>query len=279
MSFDTDTLHIQLSTPIQPSLSPSISPKAQSLLDKALDGETEAIKARVLQLVLDTGINPEEEFFLLCIAFNHLKVMLYEAPQQLTAWSDTLQQTLDAWAASYAQTLELIAQKAEATAALTETASQLATPLTSHTQTCNALMRQLQVSHQAWGESWEQQGSVNADIQQALQALTEKLDQHMGEQARQLAVLSAAVQKMNSPNPLTALGLSPDKGWKQIIFYMTSLSLTIGAVAMSLLAFTYFQDRPAIRQTTQKVDYLLQKQNRRDCLEGVKAADSLECRD
>lgn len=261
---------------LQSQLSTQLSPKAHSLLETALAGETDAVKSRVLQLVLDAGINPEEEFFLISIGLNHLKVMLNDAPQHLSEWSNTIQQTLDVWAASHAQTLELIAQKAAATAALTDTASQLATLLTNHTETCNALMRQLQVSHQSWGESWEQQGAVNDDIQQALSALTQKLDGHIEQQTAQLSILSATVKAISRPNPLVALGLNPG-GWKQVVFYMTGISLTVGAVAMSLLAFTYFQDRPAIQHTVQKVDYLLQKQEQRDCLKGVDVIKNVEC--
>lgn len=58
---------------------------------------------------------------------------------------------------------------------------------------------------------------------------------------------------------------------------MTAFSLIIGSMAMMALAVFYVQDRPEQKKTGERVEYLLQKQNRRDCLEGVKDADSAEC--
>ncbi|NEQ47546.1 MAG: hypothetical protein F6K00_29985 [Leptolyngbya sp. SIOISBB] len=251
----------------------TLSPKARSLLDQALAGESDRVKSRVLKLVLEAGINPEEEFFLISLGLNHVKVLLEEAPQQFQGWSATLLQQLNAWSDSYRQSLHLIAEKAEATGALIETAGQLATLLTTHTQTCNALVRQLQSAHQAWGNSWEQQSEVNTAVMEALKALPETLNQ----QSVQLKALSAEVRAMRQPDPMKALGLSGGSGPQRILLYGLVCCTVVNATGLITLLGLYSSDRAVMRLTAIKVEHLLQKQNRRDCMEGIKPADSPEC--
>ena len=256
----------------------NLSPRAQSLLEQALQGESDTVKARVLQLVLESGINPEEEFFLISLGLNHLKVLLLQTPEQLQSWSEGLQETLDAWSGSYGQLLGVIAQKAEATNALTETAGQLSTMLTSHTHSSNALIKQLQMSYQQQGETWDQQAAFNNGLEASLQTMTVASAEQTTQLADQLKALGTEVRQANRPNPLAALGLTPDRGWKQAVFYGTAMTLTTGAIAVTMMATFYLRDRALQRSTARKVEYLLQKQNRRDCLDGIKAVDSVECR-
>ena len=251
----------------------SLSPKARSLLDQALTGESDRVKSRVLKLVLEAGISPEEEFFLISLGLNHVKVLLEEAPQQFQGWSATLLQQLNAWSDNYRQTLRLIAEKAEATGALMETAAQLATLLTTHTQTCNALVRQLQTAYQAWGNSWEQQSGVNTAVMEGLNALPDTLKQ----QSAQLKALSAEVKAARQPDPLKALGLTSGNGWPRTILYGLVFSTMISAAGLVILLGIYSHDRVMLRSVASKVEYLLQKQNQRDCLEGIKSPDSPEC--
>ncbi|MEO0373015.1 MAG: DUF6753 family protein [Cyanobacteria bacterium P01_A01_bin.17] len=251
----------------------SLSPRAQRLLDKALDGQSQAVKARVLQMVLDLEISPDEEFFAICIALNHLQVLLVDAPQQLEAWAANLQQQLNNWTLSHMQTLHLIAQKAEATAALTDTASQLATMLTSHTQTCNALIRQLQVSHQTWGNSWEQQETVNDGISKTLAQISEQLN----EQKKQLRVLSVEVQANKQSKLLASLGIRSGGVWNQALVFISAGAIVIGSIALSALTFLYVQDRALIHRTAEKLEYLFQQQNQQDCLTGTARTDDFEC--
>ena len=51
-------------------------------LDKALEGQSPEIKARVLELVLKMGIEPEDEFFVIFVGMDQLQVLLLEAPEQ-----------------------------------------------------------------------------------------------------------------------------------------------------------------------------------------------------
>lgn len=255
----------------------NLSARSQTLLEQALHGESDTTKARVLQLVLDAGINPEEEFFLISLGLNQLKVLLLDAPRQLNNWSSTLQEELDSWASSYTQLLQVIAQKADATSALTETAGQLAEMLTSHTKTTNALIRQLQVSHQAWGNSWGQQSAVNDELTKHLTSLSDQLSQQNSMLAKQLEKLTIEVKTSKRSDPLTAMGLSPDNGWKRAVFYGTAFCLTVGAMAACLMAAVYLRDRSIHQNMAVKVEYLLEKQNRRDCMDGIKLHESPEC--
>ena len=250
-----------------------LSPRAQTLLDKALAGEPPELKARVLQLVLESGISPEEEFFLISLGLNHLKVLLHEAPAQLRNWSATFEQKLTTWSQSHNQTLQLITQKAEATAALTETAGQLATLLTGHTQTCNALVKQLQAAHHAWGDSWELQADVNKQLLTAVQ----ELEQHLTQQTEHLQRLAAEVNASRQPDPLIALGIRSRQSLLHGLVALAAYFVIIGSTAMMFLAVFYVKDRPLQQMTAERVKYLLMKQNQQDCLNGIKSADSPEC--
>ncbi|MDB9526948.1 hypothetical protein PN498_13190 [Oscillatoria sp. CS-180] len=240
----------------QPNSPGPLSQKAQSLLDQALAGESDRVKSRVLQLVLDAGIDPEEEFFLISVGLNHVKVLLEDAPQQLNSWSELLVKELNLWSDSYSETLQLIAEKAQATNALLETAGQLATFLTSHTQTCNALVRQLQSAHNVWGNSWEEQTEVNTALMDALTALPETLRQ----QTVQLKALTAEVQSARKPDPLQALGLRSNSNQHVLLYGLVG---SIGILAAGLIAFLglYIHDRDLVRSTKTKVEYLFQEQN------------------
>ncbi len=255
-----------------------LSPRAQSLLEQALQGESDVVKARVLRLVIESGINPEEEFFIISLGLNHLKVLLLQAPEQLLSWYSDLENMLDTWAGSYAQMLHAIAQKAEATNALTETAGQLSTMLTSHTQSCNALIKQLQLSYRQTEDVQEQQATFNKSVKADLERIEKSLTQQTATFNNQLKELTVKVQKANKPDPIAALGLTPDRGWKSAIYYSTAFMVILAAISITFLATFYIRDRSLYYATAQKIEYLLIKQNRYDCLEGIKAPDSDECK-
>ena len=62
---------------------PKLSKNAQTILDQVLDGETPDQRAKILRLVVDMGINPEEEFFAIMLALKYLQTIMMESPGEL----------------------------------------------------------------------------------------------------------------------------------------------------------------------------------------------------
>lgn len=251
----------------------ALSPKAKAKLERFLADKPEADKALILQMLIDLEISPDEEFFAIIIGLGYLQGLPLQAPRQLHTWSEQLQQQLDSWQASYGQTLTLLADKATATAALSETATQLSSNLTTITQVCNALMRQLQNSYHAWGESWEQQEQVNGathatllEIQQQLVTLTQAIQS-----------LSASSKPADLPDPLLALGMGRSTVWQRCTVWVALGYTVLSSATLITLAVVYIRDRPLLHRTAERVEYLLQKQNRRDCVEGVLAPENPLC--
>ena len=61
---------------------PELSSNAQAILDQVLEGESPEQRAKVLRLVVELGINPEEEFFAIALALKHLQLIMLEGPEQ-----------------------------------------------------------------------------------------------------------------------------------------------------------------------------------------------------
>ena len=60
---------------------PELSSNAQAILDQVLEGESPEQCAKVLRLVVELGINPEEEFFAIALALKHLQLIILEGPE------------------------------------------------------------------------------------------------------------------------------------------------------------------------------------------------------
>lgn len=103
-------------------------------LDRALQGTSPATKARVLDMMLRYGIEPENEFFMIFVAIGQLIALTETAP---ATWQDlftTFQDDLAQWTTTHRTTLELLATKAETSEQLAETAQALTKALLELTQ-------------------------------------------------------------------------------------------------------------------------------------------------
>ena len=76
--------------------------QAKSNLAKALANQSAEHRADVLQYVVDWGVDPNEEFFLIFAAIGHLKVLIENAPQEWQEQFDSLYKNLDLWTAKQA---------------------------------------------------------------------------------------------------------------------------------------------------------------------------------
>jgi len=69
-------------------------------LERLLEDKDDAYRARILHLVLSTGIDPTDPVFLLLVATGRLEVMLEDAPK-------SLEKLLKTWASEFWRTVEL----------------------------------------------------------------------------------------------------------------------------------------------------------------------------
>lgn len=69
-------------------------------LERLLQDKDDAYRARILHLVLSTGIDPTDPVFLLLVATGRLEVMLEDAPK-------SLEKLLKTWASEFWRTVEL----------------------------------------------------------------------------------------------------------------------------------------------------------------------------
>ncbi len=60
----------------------------RTILALALRGKDESFKAKVYEIVIQTGLDPEDPAFLLLIATGRLELLLEESPKQLEALFD-----------------------------------------------------------------------------------------------------------------------------------------------------------------------------------------------
>lgn len=116
---------------------------AQDLLDRVLLGKPEETKAKVLELVLRLGINPQDELFLIMIALNHLQVLIEDAPHDWQALFIEFSGELAEWSEVNRATLDSIIRKAEHEEILAKTSQQLVTSLSDLTAFSKELMKRL----------------------------------------------------------------------------------------------------------------------------------------
>lgn len=74
--------------------------KEDGFLERLLQDKDDAYRARILHLVLSTGIDPTDPVFLLLVATGRLEVMLEDAPK-------SLEKLLKTWASEFWRTVEL----------------------------------------------------------------------------------------------------------------------------------------------------------------------------
>ncbi|MCC5669848.1 DUF2207 domain-containing protein [Nostoc sp. CHAB 5784] len=80
-----------------------------TLLDLAIRGKDDSFKARVWEIVVQTGLDPDDPAFLMMIATGRLQVLLEDNPKEMEAMFDLWQTQLY----DYLQTYEKAAVKGQ----------------------------------------------------------------------------------------------------------------------------------------------------------------------
>jgi hypothetical protein len=172
-------------------------------LDKALDGQSAQIKARVLEIILKYGIDPQNEFFIIFVALGQLQVLLENSPNEWEGVFQSFHNELDQWTDTNLKILESLVSKAEATDLLAQSLKELMSLLSNLTTTCGTLVQRSQTSDQTstdWMPKLERLikdlDSSLSHSKQDIRRQNETLLQEMGEIKKKLASTSIALNRM-----------------------------------------------------------------------------------
>lgn len=97
-----------------------------TMLDRALEGASVEHKARVRGLLMSYGIEHDNEFYMLFVAFGHLTVLVQEAPENWRTLFDDFEAKLDQWATQNLRTLEAINRQSDQTERMSRSFQELA---------------------------------------------------------------------------------------------------------------------------------------------------------
>lgn len=117
--------------------------KTQDLLDRVLQGKPDDTKARVYELVLRLGINPDDELFLVMLALGQLQVLVEDAPTDWQILFTDFQGELAEWSEINLETLNSLIRKAEHEETLALTSQRLVNSLIDLTAFSTELMKRL----------------------------------------------------------------------------------------------------------------------------------------
>ena len=267
-------------------------------LDKALEGKPSEIKARVLEIILKMGIDPENEFFVIFVALGQLQVLIEDSPSQWKDLFEEFREELGEWATTNVETLSHLTHKTQTMERLAQSSERLGDTLNGLAQVCNGLIAQLQESNLLLTKSTSQLTDSNTNLTN----LVNQTRQELFEYKKVLSYLAANVEATNSSlNSLPVLlsqnmSLSSSQSrpqtfvewfqkikrevstWEGKFLWTTVVSMVMlsagfwGATRMMVV------DRKLLLDTAIQTQWLLEKANRRDCLDGIKKPNSPECK-
>lgn len=217
-------------------------------LDRALEGKSDAIKARVLDLILRYGVDPENEFFMLFVAFGYLQVLVEDAPKSWESLFENFQRELHQWSQQNLRTLQGIIQQSQTLEELTLSLKEL-----------TSLISSLNSTTQDWRLGLK-------ELKPILKQLSEHSSQTVSDNSALLSRLNRIEAKLDKENQFRALILSVN------LFVAALLFAGMGWLALGQSRLGYTQ-----RVQGQRVNWLLEKANRWECQHGIKTPDSPEC--
>ena len=278
-------------------------------LDKALEDSPPSVKARVLEIILKMGIDPEDEFFIIFVAIGQLQVLIEDSPNDWKNLFAEFERELDEWATTNVETLSHLHHKTKALEELAQSFDKLGDYFGVFTEICRQLMRESQTANRCFLESLSNLQDSSVKLMSGVQSLREELSQQSSlssvkdYQVEKLSHSLALFQKEYREShkqleqnldiclkkllyQLNFLQVRPNLRWTWKDSWLGALSiyLLICSLGFWSMTLTYFGDRAdsqrlriQIGNTSVRTMWLLEKANRRDCLDGIKKMDSPEC--
>ncbi len=278
-------------------------------LDKALEGKPPSVKARVLEIILKMGIDPEDEFFIIFVALGQLQVLIEDSPNDWKNLFAEFERELDEWATTNVETLSQLNHKTEALEELAQSFDKLGNYFGVFTEICRQQMRESQTSErcflkylsnlqdssvklmsgvQSLREELSQQGALSSAKEHQVERLSQSLARFQKEYRsshQQLEQnLDSCLKKLNQWSSFLQERQNQRWAWKSSWLVVLLIYLVIHSAGFWIMALIYLRDRADYQQLRIKIGntsirtmWLLEKANRRDCLDGIKKMDSPEC--
>ena len=231
-------------------------PSGMAMLDQALEGASPVEKARVRNVLLRFGIEPDHEFYIIFVAIGQLLILVEEAPENWRALFDDVHQELKQWSKENFKSLESIQRHAQTSAELI------------------AVLRQLLDSMKT---SEDRSSKTKATLQALKLKLTsienslDSIQSSSSSNQSSLDLLSSQVSELSES--------TNRREWISIF----SLWMTAGAVGLLLLSHWSMTRRLdvqelLVRRQRERIDWLLEKATREECFNGIKPTSDPQCR-
>ncbi|NEP10240.1 MAG: hypothetical protein F6K14_08475 [Symploca sp. SIO2C1] len=245
----------------------------EELLDRALEGESAEVKARVRDIVIKLGIHPNDPFFIISIALGHLQTLIEDSPQEWQVLFGSFEEELSEWATTNLKTLSLLTQRTETMERLASSSEQLSSILTDLTQACSSLVKQLPQSNQQLLFYVKQLENSNKELISSLNSIQSKL----AAQERQVEMLAAGVTTTNQfltskRKKTTSIGIGQDSALQVL-----ACALLVFVVVIIFSFISSAVNLSLVRSTNQRTELLLHKAERLECLAGIKDRESADC--
>mgnify|MGYP001795943174 CR=1 FL=1 len=237
-------------------------PSGMAMLDQALEGASAEEKARVRGVLLRFGIETDHEFYIIFVAIGQLLILVEEAPENWRALFDDVHQELKLWSQENFKSLESIKRHAQTSADL------------------------ITVLRQLLG-SMKTSEARSSETRTTLQALKLKLSSIESSLASMQTSGSSSQRKLSQfGSQLEALAeFANRKEWSSVF------SAVFAGMTVLLMMFNGWttkrqlnQQAALIEQQTRMLDrqgkrinWLLDKANKEECLNGIKPPSDEQC--
>lgn len=229
------------------------------LLDRVLQGLDASQRARVLDLVVRLGIEPDDPLFLISLATSQLQVLVEDAPKDWAELFGTFLTELEKWKENDLQLLHQMTLEAQAIQGLTETSKTLQHNIKDLQTILLQLIDSLEISNQNnqhWRTNFE---SLKRDLVTTISS-TLHISKPWNGQIKP--------QSKTKPTILT---------WNDS---HTLISILVGGCILTsfigLLNIRNFQRTYTKQQ--QQLQELIQQQTQYNCHQGILAADNPLCK-
>lgn len=250
-------------------------------LDIVLKGKSAAVKAKVMELTTKMGIDPDDEFFVIFVALGQFMALLEKCPNQWDKLFTEFQGDLVKWEEDFRTSLSQTSAHTETV--IVEMEERLKESLEELEERMNRLESQ--------GERVKGlMTSTQSESKRQYEQLLREIAALKGNNQQLIKGFNQVVRFLSSPSPSFSVkwDFLPKK-WVQWceshLFPMLGSPqwLIISYLLMLLLGWTwgrtiYLPDKRLTEKMAQQTQWLLDKANRRDCLEKIKKPDSPECR-
>ena len=241
----------------------SLEKKKYEPLEQALNGQSDLVKNRVYSLIVHWGIEPENEFFIIFIAMGQLVALVEEAPNRFDTSFNQFTEGINTWTETNIQILNEIANKAKIHERLAGGAEKLAESSTQLVQVCSELIIQLKESNGTGNSSRSQPLTSEENYGILLKIISNKL-----------STIETLISNPTQPQVKKQVvsDLANKNGQLIWSFNLAFLGLLILSCITSIVSWRN------ISQIDRRTNWLLEKANRQECLQGIKSPESLECK-